>query len=99
MKKITRLTESDLTRIVKRVINEKNVPQNNQKEEMERKVRACLSQFPMITKGTTSDNLTNFFLGFLPDAIEPQRSLEFKRQFEGLKKCLEPYLKIGLTLR
>jgi len=96
MKKTIRLTESDLTRIVKKVIKEQR--QTNPTPEQEKKFKVasdkCLASNPLIAEYMKMDNMPGMIGNVLwmtvaPDFMLTDKQKEIKRQYESYKKCME----------
>jgi hypothetical protein len=87
MKKIVRLTESDLTRLVKRTINE------NSKEDYHTKISKIEQNFKTKINSFKDDFLDK--LDEMIDDIRSNQTFDSKEKNELLKKIDKLYIKIN----
>ena len=92
MKKVIRLTEDDLTRIVKRVISEQPVPTEDQKRKVKKQMDSCLSKFPSLKSymGLDASDLTGMLWMFVaPDFLLTDNLKKVKSDYLQFEACVK----------
>ena len=104
MKKVVRLTESDLARIVKRVIKEQEAPKQQPANDLARKeeifniakskMEACASKYPRIKSLVTNmgdvSNLSSvLWMSVAPDLLLTDNQIQIKKEYKAFEQCIK----------
>ncbi len=92
MKKVIRLTEDDLTRIVKRVIKEQSTPTEEQKKKVKQQMDVCLTKFPKLKTYMNLDasDLTGIlWMTVAPDFLLTDNLKQVKSDYLQFEACVK----------